>query len=165
MRRFGRNAWLAASLAALGTVALAADARAQIGAVPTDQLGTSRAMAQANSPERRAADAYSRGARYQRKAAKESDAKKKQELYEKAKDELTRSLRERETFDAFLALGQVDLALGQPRAALEVCTHAQALKPADEAAKACVSTASEPAPGTPSSSAPSTPPPPPSSSW
>lgn len=160
MRNFGMRACRAACLAALGTVTLVTGARAQIGAVPTDQLGTSRTMAQVSSPERRAADAYSRGARYQRKAAKESDPKKKQELYEKAKDELTRSLGQHETFDAFLALGQVDLALGQPRAALEVCTHAQALKPADEAAKACVSAASDPTPSTPSNSSPNTPPPP-----
>jgi hypothetical protein len=132
-----------ALLAGMGMLGLAAGAWAQIGGTSQDQLGTSRTLNQASSPARRAADAYSRGARYQRKADKESDAGKKQELYTKAKAEFTKSLGEQQTFDAFLGLGQVDLALGDARTALDVCSQAQALKPSDAGAKACVEAAAK----------------------
>ena len=138
MRSVRRGVCRVALFAGLGLVGLAAGAGAQIGGTSRDQLDTSRTLNQASSPARRAADAYSRGARYQRKADKESDAGKKQELYTKAKAEFTKSLGEQETFDAFLGLGQVELALGDPRTALDVCSRAQALKPGDAGAKACV---------------------------
>jgi tetratricopeptide (TPR) repeat protein len=119
-------------------------AGAQIGSVPTDQLGTSRAMSQVHDPTRRAADAYARGARAMHKAEKAKDAKEKQKQYDRAKEELTKSLQILPTYDAYLALGQVQLAVGDPRAAASACTEAQSLKPGDEAAKACLEQANKP---------------------
>ena len=40
-------------------------------------------------------------------------------------------------FDAYLALGQTYLKLGQKGSALDACVHAQGLKPNDTAAKGC----------------------------
>jgi hypothetical protein len=143
MQSVSRDVFRTALVAGVCLLGLAAGARAQIGGTSQDQLGQSRTLNQASSPARRAADAYSRGARYQRKADKESDAGKKQELYNKAKAEFTKSLAEQQTFDAFLGLGQVDLALGDARTALDVCSQAQALKPSDAGAKACVEAATK----------------------
>jgi tetratricopeptide (TPR) repeat protein len=156
-----------ALLGGMGLLGFAAGAWAQMGGTSQDQLSQSRTLNQASSPTRRAADAASRGARYQRKADKEKDAGKKQELYTKAKAEFTKSLAEEQNFDAFLGLGQVDLALGDTRTALDVCSQAQALKPGDAGAKACIDQATKaasPAPaaaaGQPGQAA-ATPPPPP----
>jgi len=89
-------------------------------------------------PVQRAADCYSRGAREKARAEKESDPQKKAKLYAKAKEELSKSIGYYANFDALLALGQVHLALGNKPSALDACVHAQSLKPANQAAKACI---------------------------
>jgi hypothetical protein len=98
-------------------------------------------MGGAADPVAQAATAYSRGMQSKRQAEAETDPQKKAKLYGKAKDELTKSVRLQRNFDALLALGQVYLALGKKPFALDACTGAQAMKPADEAAKACIEAA------------------------
>ncbi len=119
---------------ALGLAASAAFAQ---GSVLTEQMGGSY-----KDPVQRAADAYSRGARFKAKAEQEKEPKDKAKQYARAKEEFAKSIGYQENFDALLALGQVYLALGQKRPALESCTRARAYKPNDEAAKACATEAS-----------------------
>jgi hypothetical protein len=72
-----------------------------------------------------------------RKADEATDPAKKAKLYEKAKNELTRSLGYAHNPDAFLALGQIFLVEGHMHAALTTCSKAQSLKPGKEAS-ACI---------------------------
>jgi len=88
-------------------------------------------------PVTKAADAYSRGMKAKRKAEGEKDPKAQRKLLEKAKDELGRSVGLSPSYDALLALGQVELALGDRSSALQSCTHALSWKPADPVAVAC----------------------------
>jgi hypothetical protein len=111
-------------------------------------LDASRAMNQMKTPTDRASEAYSRGARAKRKAEKESDARKRQELYDRAKSELAKSIEYQPTYDAYLALGQVHLALGDTEAAGKACSEARSLKPTDDAAKTCLDAAAKPAAST-----------------
>jgi tetratricopeptide (TPR) repeat protein len=85
-----------------------------------------------------AADHYAKGIRSKRKADKESVPEKKTKLYEKAKEELLKSVGLDASYDALLALGQVDLALGQATAALDACSQALSFRPGDGAAQSCV---------------------------
>jgi hypothetical protein len=115
----------------LGLTIAAASGLCAQGIPMTEGMGSYR------DPVQRAADAYSRGARLKAKADKETDAQRKAKLYAKAKDELFKSIGYQENYDALVALGQVQLALGQKLAALDACTKAQTLKPADPVAKLC----------------------------
>jgi hypothetical protein len=154
---------LLAILCCATAMAAARAAHAQIGSMPTGQLDTNRATANVHDPTRRAADAYSRGARTKRKAEAAKDAQERQKLFQRAKDELTRSVNIQPNFDALLALGQVDLALGDPGAAAIACGEARDLRHDDPEVRACLDGAKPPA--APSSAAPAAPaaaPPPPS---
>jgi len=91
-----------------------------------------------HTPEQKAMEAYGRGVREKRKAEAETDPAKQAKLYLKAKQELSKSLGYQANYDAFLAIGQVYMALGEKESALDSCAHAQAMKPNDEAAKGCV---------------------------
>jgi hypothetical protein len=88
-------------------------------------------------PTQKAADAYSRGMKAKRKAEGEKDPKSQRKLLEKAKDELGKSVGYTSNYDALVALGQVQLALGEKGAALHSCTQALSWKPNDPAALAC----------------------------
>jgi tetratricopeptide (TPR) repeat protein len=121
---------------------------AQPGSVlSTDGMGSYR------DPIQRAVDHYNRGVRAKRKAENETDAAKRLKLYEKAKEELGKAVGYNPSFDAMLALGQVYLALGRKPEAESACGQAIALKPGNEAAKACAEEARKqdqaagPAPG------------------
>lgn len=85
-----------------------------------------------------AADHYAKGIRAKRKADKESAPEKRTKLYEKAKEELLKSVGFDASYDALLALGQVNLALGQGRAAFDACSQALSFRSGDQAAKSCV---------------------------
>lgn len=105
---------------------------AQISGLYTDGMGA------AKDPTQKAADAYSRGMQLKRKADAATDPAKKAKLYEKAKKELERSAGYAVNADVYLALGQIDLAQGDARAALVNCSHAQSLKSDSVEARSCV---------------------------
>src|SRR5690349_11070778 len=88
--------------------------------------------------EQLAADHYAKGVRAKRKAEKESAPEKRMKLYEKAKEELLKSVGLDASYDALLALGQVDLALGQAKAAFDACSQALSFRAGDQAAQSCV---------------------------
>jgi tetratricopeptide (TPR) repeat protein len=101
-------------------------------------------MGRYHSAEEKAIQAYSRGLGLKRKAEQETDLAKKTKLYEKAKDELAKSVGYVPNYDGYLALGQVYLALGKRDSALNVCVQAQSLKPSDQPAKSCIEEARKP---------------------
>jgi cytochrome c-type biogenesis protein CcmH/NrfG len=107
--------------------------KAQMNPVPTESMGSYM-----HTPEQRAMEAYGRGIKLKKKAEGEQDAEKRQKLYLKAKDELSKSAGYLANYDAYLALGQVYLALGKRESAQDACAQAQGLKPSDAAAKSCI---------------------------
>lgn len=100
---------------------------------PTEGMGSYY-----HTPEQKAMDCYARGVKAKRKAEAETDPEKQRKLYLKAKEELAKSVGYQAYYDAYLALGQVYLALGLNESALDACAHAQRMKPDDAAAKGCV---------------------------
>lgn len=85
-----------------------------------------------------AADHLARGLRAKGKAEREQDASKKAKLYEKARQELSKSVGLDVSYDALLALGHVYLALKQPTSAFDSCSQALQFRPGSEAARSCV---------------------------
>jgi len=118
---------------ALATLIATPALKAQMSSVPTESMGS-----YIHTPEQKAMDSYGRGVKLKRKAEGEQDAEKRKKLYLKAKDELSKSAGYHANYDAYLALGQVYLALGERGSAQDACLHAQGLKPSDEAAKSCI---------------------------
>jgi hypothetical protein len=92
-------------------------------------------------PAQKAADAYSRGMKAKRQAEEEKDPKAQRKLLERAKNEIGKSVGYSASYDSLLALGQVELALGEKAAALQSCTHALSWKPAAPDALTCQSEA------------------------
>ena len=139
---------LAAAVLVLG-IAVATPARAQF-ASPTGDRGPTNSSFGGNykDPQQRAADNLAKGLRYKSKADEETDAKKKTKLLEKAKKEFDSSIALHPNHDAYLALGLVQIALGQNQAGAESCHQARGLKPGSEAAEACIQMALNPAPAT-----------------
>jgi cytochrome c-type biogenesis protein CcmH/NrfG len=105
---------------------------AQINGLYTDGMGA------AKDPVQKAAASYSRGIQLKRKADTATDPAKKAKLYEKAKKELEKSAGYSVNFDAYLALGQIYLAMGDGHAALTSCAHAQSLKSDSAEARSCI---------------------------
>lgn len=136
----------AAAVLALG-IAMATPAHAQF-ASPTGDRGPMNQTFAGNykDPQQRAADNLAKGLRYKTKADGEKDANKKAKLLEKAKKEFQTSIALHPNHDAYLALGLVQLALGQNQAGAEACHQARGLKPGSEAAEACIQMALNPAP-------------------
>ena len=95
------------------------------------------------NPEQKAMECYGRGLRAKKKADGETDPAKKAKLYQKALDELTKSVGHYPNYDGYLALGHVHMALGNQRAGLKSCSHALGLKPKSEEAKSCIQAAEE----------------------
>jgi hypothetical protein len=100
-------------------------------------LSTVNGMGSYKDPVQRAAGAYSRGMKAKRKAEQEKDLDKRRKLLEEAKAEFGKSVAYTASYDSLLALGQVELALGERSAALQSCTHALSWKPADPVAVTC----------------------------
>jgi len=121
------------ALLAFAALAATPAAKAQMNPVPTESMGS-----YIHTPEQKAMEAYGRGVKLKKKAEVEQDAEKRKKLYLKAKDELSKSAGYQANYDAYLALGQVYLALGERGSAQDACLHAQGLKPSDEAAKGCI---------------------------
>jgi tetratricopeptide (TPR) repeat protein len=138
----------------IAATAAAGAANAQIGSMGAGSSSQMYQAAQQETPEHRAAEAYNRAARSIKRAEGARDANDRRKLYEKAREDLKKSLDVKPTFDALLAMGRVDLNLGDPRAALDFCTQAESYKSGDASTKACKdeamrqsSAAAGPAPG------------------
>jgi tetratricopeptide (TPR) repeat protein len=93
------------------------------------------------NPEQKAMECYGRGLKAKKKADGEADPAKKAKLYQKAMDELTKSVGYQANYDAYLAIGQVHIALGNQRAGYISCSHALQLEPKSEEAKSCIQVA------------------------
>src|SRR6185295_10711678 len=129
------------------TLALLIAAPSLVGASPTPQFGpgtSTDAMGRLDTPEQKSAAACSRGLREKRKAEEEKDPQKKIKRYEKAKEDLLKAAGYQPNFDAYLALGQIYLALGKPESAESACAHAEAMKPKNEATQSCLQEARKP---------------------
>jgi tetratricopeptide (TPR) repeat protein len=139
---------LAAAVLALG-IAAAVPAHAQF-ASPTGDRGPVNTTFGGNykDPQQRAADNLAKGLRFKAKADGEKDAKKKEKLLEKAKKEFQSSIALHPNHDAYLALGLVQIALGQNQSGAEACHQALGLQPGSEAAQTCIQTALNPPPAT-----------------
>lgn len=120
---------------ALTLLILAPVLRAQMRMEPGTSAG------QLRTPEEKSLQEYARGVKDKQKADKEQDHDKKMKLYERAKDEFSKSVGYQGHYDGYLALGQVYLALGQRESAVDACSHALGMKPGSEEAKSCVAEA------------------------
>ena len=74
-----------------------------------------------HTPEQKAMESYARGVKLKGKAEGEKDPQKQAKLYLKAKEELAKSVGYQANFDAYLALGQVYMNLGQKESAFDAC--------------------------------------------
>jgi hypothetical protein len=111
------------------TLALAIPASAQFGS-PTGDRGPSNTNFGGNykDPQVKSADHLARGLRFKDKAAKETDAKKKAKLLDKAWAELQSSTALHPNHDALVALGQISIEKGNRKAAMDSCWQALGLK-------------------------------------
>jgi tetratricopeptide (TPR) repeat protein len=98
---------------------------------PTESFGSYKDDGQ------EAANHYSRGMRAKKKAEAETDPQKRQKLFLRAKDEISKAVAFSPSFDHLLALGQVYIGLGQKKPALDTCSQALARKPGNPAAEEC----------------------------
>jgi hypothetical protein len=148
LNHFGKKATFAAAVLVLG-ITVATPARAQF-ASPTGDRGPINTTFGGNykDAQQRAADNLGKGLRFKSKADQEKDARKKTKLLEKARKEFETSVALHPNHDAYLALGLVQLALGQNQAGAEACHQARGLQPGSEAAEACIQMALNPAPAT-----------------
>lgn len=139
-----KKATFAAAVLALG-IAATAPAHAQF-ASPTGDRGPMNTNFGGNykDPQQRAADNLAKGLRYKTKADQEKDAKKKAKLMEKAKKEFESSIALHPNHDAYLALGLVQVAMGNNQAGAEACHQAKGLQPGSEAAESCIQMALHP---------------------
>jgi hypothetical protein len=139
------------------TMAIAVPASAQFGG-PLGDRGPSNTNFGGNykDPQVKAADHLAKGLRFKEKAAKETDAKKKAKLLEKAWAELTSSTALHSNHDALVALGQISIEKGNRKAAMDSCWQALGLKKGSETASSCyeeakgLAIATQPAAGSPS---------------
>ncbi|MFL6202894.1 MAG: hypothetical protein ACJ76J_27310 [Thermoanaerobaculia bacterium] len=139
------------------TLGLAIPASAQFGS-PTGDRGVGNTDFGGNykDPQVKSADHLAKGLRYKDKADKETDAKKKAKLLEKARAEFQSSNALSPNHDALVGLGQIAIETGNRKAAMDSCWQALGLKKDSPAATACyeeakgMAVAAEPAPGSPS---------------
>jgi cytochrome c-type biogenesis protein CcmH/NrfG len=125
------KAFASFALAALAGLVLTPTLKAQ--APITEGMGS-----YVKSSDQKAMEFYGRGLKLVKKAEKEEKEEKKMDLYRQAKDMFSKSCGYVGNYDAYLALGQTYLKLGQKGSALDACAHAQGLKPNDTAAKGCL---------------------------
>jgi tetratricopeptide (TPR) repeat protein len=139
---------LTAAVLVLG-IAVATPARAQFTSPTGDRGPVNESFSGGyKDPQQRAANNLAKGLRYKKKADEEADAKKKAKLLEKARKEFQTSISLHPNHDAYLALGLVEIAMGQNQAGAEACHQAKGLKPGSEAAESCIQMALNPAPAT-----------------
>lgn len=120
------------------TLALAVPASAQFGS-PTGERGVGNDNFGGNykDPQVKSADHLAKGLRFKDKAAKETDAKKKAKLLDKAWSELQSSNSLQPNHDALVALGQISIERGNRKAAMDACWMALGLKQGSPTASAC----------------------------
>lgn len=138
-------------------LALAVPAQAQFGS-PLGDRGVTNDSFGGNykDPQVKAADHLAKALRFKDKAAKETDAKKKAKLLDKALAEFQSSNALHPNHDALLGIGQIAIEKGNRKAAMDACWQALGLKKDSPNASACyeeakgLAIAAEPAPGSPS---------------
>ncbi len=153
LNNLGKTA-LAAAVLALG-IAAAVPSHAQF-ASPTGDRGPMNTTFGGNykDPQQRAADNLAKGLRFKAKADQEKDAGKKAKLLDKSKKEFQSSIALHPNHDAYLALGLVQISLGQNQSGAEACHQAKGLQPGSEAAEACIQMALNPKPANPADTQP-----------
>jgi hypothetical protein len=121
------------------TLGLAVPASAQFGSPTGDRGVASNDSFGGNykDPQVKAADHLAKGLRFKDKAAKETDAKKKAKLLDKAWSELQSSNALHPNHDALVALGQISIERGNRKAAMDACWSALGLKKDSPTASAC----------------------------
>ena len=140
------------------TLALAVPAQAQFGS-PLGDRGVTNDSFGGNykDPQVKAADHLAKGLRFKDKAAKETDAKKKAKLLDKALAEFQSSNALHPNHDALLGIGQIAIERGNRKAAMDACWQALGLRKDSPNASACyeeakgLAVATQPASGSPSS--------------
>ena len=143
---------------AILTLGLAVPANAQFGSPTGDRGVASNTDFGGNykDPQVKSADHLARGLRFKNKADKETDAKKKAKLLEKAWAEFQSSTALHPNHDALVALGQMSIEKGNRKAAMDSCWQALGLKRDSPAASSCyegakgLAVATQPASGSPS---------------
>jgi tetratricopeptide (TPR) repeat protein len=119
-------------------LAAAAPAAAQFGSPLGDRGPTNDTFGgNYKDPQQKAADHLAKGLRLKDKADKETDARKKANLLEKAKAEFQSSNALHPNHDALVALGLLALGEGNRKAAMDACWQALGLRKDSRAAQDC----------------------------
>ncbi len=134
------------------SVALLSPAVGGQGSMPVGSSAQLGQHAQTEDVPHRAAQECGRGLREMRKARQAKDRGEQRKRYTAAEDHFRKSLGLVRNFDAVLGLGQAELALGDPQAALTSCQEALGFKPASAEAKACADEAKSKLTPTPAAS-------------
>lgn len=156
MNTFGKKLFALAVLT-LG-LSVSAPASAQFGG-PLGDRGPMNDTFGGNykDPQQKAADHLAKGLRFKEKASKETDARKKAKLMEKALSELKSSNALHPNHDALVAVGQIAIEQGDRRSAMNACWQALGLRKDSPAANDCyeeakgLAIATQPATGSPGS--------------
>ena len=124
---------------AILTLGLAVPASAQFGSPTGDRgVGSNDSFGgNYKDPQTKAADHLAKGLRFKDKANKETDAKKKAKLLDKAWAEFQSSNALHPNHDALVALGQISIERGNRKSAMDACWQALGLKKDSPAASAC----------------------------
>lgn len=138
-------------------LAVAGPAQAQFGG-PLGDRGPTNDNFGGNykDPQQKAADHLAKGLRFKDKADKETDAKKKAKLLDKARSEFQSSNALHPNHDALVALGLIAIEQSNRKAAMDACWQALGLRKDSPAASACyeeakgMAVATQPAAGSPS---------------
>lgn len=90
-----------------------------------------------------AANYFARAVKEKNRAAVETTVERQNHFLGLAKIHFKRSIDREPTFDAFMALGQVNLALGLPEEARDACFQAIERQPGNRLARTCLNQALE----------------------
>jgi tetratricopeptide (TPR) repeat protein len=139
------------------TFGLALPAAAQFGS-PLGDRGPTNSNFGGNykDPQQKAADHLAKGLRFKDKADKETDAKKKAKLLDKAWSEFQSSNALHPNHDALVAMGQIAIERGNRQVAMDACWQALGLNKNSPVASACfeaakgLAVATQPPAGSPS---------------
>jgi hypothetical protein len=137
VRRLGTG-WALAAIAALALAGSAPGPAEAQGTMPTQMIGNTFRGSNAN-----AANFYSRGMKEKKRAAVESTVERQKHFLNLAKADFKRSIDIEPTFDGFMALGHVNLALGLLEEARDACRRAIERQPGDRLARTCFDQAVE----------------------
>jgi tetratricopeptide (TPR) repeat protein len=133
-----RRTALLAALLGLGLATTASAPAAAQGKMPTEMIGNTFRGSNAN-----AANFYSKAMKEKKRAAVETTTERRNHFLSLAKEDFKRSIDVEPTFDGFMALGQVNLALGLYEEAREACRRALGRQPGNRYAHACFEQAVE----------------------